>query len=102
MFLVVGNLVQRLFQFGADQELLRRRIVLDAQNVRLAADLAVFDVALPLPGRLVDGSGVPFSAGGALETGFHGVERAYLSGYIRSPHPISQKVGYRAKDDHLG
>ena len=65
-----------LLQFGCDKEFLGRRVVVDPQDVWLAADLAVFYIALPAPGGLVDGGRVPFSAGGALEAGFHGIERA--------------------------
>jgi len=61
----------RLFNFGGDKEFLRQRVVLDLQNIRLAADLAVFYVLLAASGGLVDGSRVPYSAGGALEAGFH-------------------------------
>ena len=62
------------FQFGGDEEFLRRGVVLDAKDIGLAADLAVFNVALAASGGLVDGRGVPFAAGGALETGLHGRE----------------------------
>jgi len=61
----------RSFQFGGDEELLRRGVVLDAQDIRLAANLAVFDVVLAASGGLINGSSVPFSAGSALETGLH-------------------------------
>lgn len=71
-----------LLQFGLDEEFLRRSVVLDAQDIRLAADLAIFHVALPAPSRLVDRSGVPFSAGSALESGFHHL-RAYPNRYDR-------------------
>jgi hypothetical protein len=63
-----------LFQFGCDEELLPRRVVLHAQHVRLAANLAVFDVALPPSRGLIDGGRIPFSAGRTLETGFHDAE----------------------------
>ena len=79
MFLVVGNLVQRLFEFGADQELLRRGVVLDPQDIGLAADLAVFDIGLAASSGLVHCRDVPLSAGGALEARFH-CKTAYLSG----------------------
>ena len=58
-------------QLRGDQEFLRRVVVLHAQNVRLAADLAIFDIALVASGGLVDRGGIPFSAGRALETRFH-------------------------------
>jgi len=61
----------RSFQFGGDEELLRRGVVLDAQDIWLAANLAVFDIVLAASGGLVNGSSVPFSAGSALETGLH-------------------------------
>lgn len=46
-------------------------VILDAQQVGLAAHLAVFHVGLAASGRFVDRRDVPLSAGGALETGFH-------------------------------
>ena len=42
------------FQFGGDEEFLRRGVVLDAKDIRFAADLAVFNVALAASGGLVD------------------------------------------------
>jgi hypothetical protein len=59
------------FQFGGDKEFLRRVVVLDVKNIRLAAYLAVFDVILAASGRFVHGTCIPFSAGGTLKTGFH-------------------------------
>ena len=59
-------------QFRGDEEFLRRVVVLDVKNIRLAADLAVFDVVLAATRGLIHGSCVPFPAGRALETGFHG------------------------------
>jgi hypothetical protein len=38
------------FQFRGNKEFLRRIVILDAQHTRLAADLAVFDIALPSSG----------------------------------------------------
>ncbi len=61
----------RLFQRGGDDEFLRRRIVLYAQYVGPAANLAVFDVALPASRGFVNVGGVPFSTTRALKTGFH-------------------------------
>ena len=73
------------FQFGGDEELLRRGIVLDAQDVGLAANLAVFDVVLVASGGFVNGSGVPFPAGSALETGLHRLtEHTSEPGRLRS------------------
>jgi hypothetical protein len=54
-----------------DEELIRRDVILHAEHVRLAADLAVFHVPLPASRGFVDGSLVPLSAGCALKTGLH-------------------------------
>jgi hypothetical protein len=59
------------FQLGADEELLRRDIILNLQNVGLAADLAIFHVALPAPGTRVHGGGVPLAAACALKASVH-------------------------------
>jgi hypothetical protein len=61
----------RLFQFRSDEEFFGGVVVFDAQDVRLAANLAVFDVGLAPSGRGIDGGNVPFSARGALEARFH-------------------------------
>jgi len=39
----------------------------DAQRIRLAADLAIFDVALPGSHTGIDGGLIPLTASGALE-----------------------------------
>jgi hypothetical protein len=59
------------FLRSRDEEFLRRRIVLNAQHVWLAAYLAVFDVALPPARGFVDAGGVPLSTACALEACFH-------------------------------
>lgn len=64
-------------QFCRNKEFLRGSVIFNAQHIRLAAHLAVFHIALPPPGRLVDRSSIPFSASSALETGFHGESRQY-------------------------
>jgi len=64
-------MIHASLEFGGDKEFLRRIIVLHAQNVRFAADLAILDIALAASGGLIDGSGIPFAAGGALEPRFH-------------------------------
>lgn len=61
----------RLFEFRGNKEFAGRSVVLDAQNIGFAANLAIFDVRLPAPRRLVDRGNIPLPAGGALETGFH-------------------------------
>jgi hypothetical protein len=63
-----------LFQLSRDEEFLTRRVVLHAQDVGLAADLAVFHVTLAPPGGFIDRGRIPFSAGRALEAGFHDAE----------------------------
>jgi hypothetical protein len=42
-----------LLQLRGDEECLRRIVVLNPQHIRFAADLAVFDVALPASGGFV-------------------------------------------------
>ena len=64
-------MIHTSLEFGGDKEFLRRIIVFHAQNVRFATDLAILDVALATSGGLIDGSGIPFAAGGALESRFH-------------------------------
>ena len=44
----------------------------NAEDIWLAADLAIFNVALPFPCRLIDGSFIPLSATRTNKTGFHG------------------------------
>jgi hypothetical protein len=60
------------FQFSGDEKFLRGVVVLDAKDIGLAANLAIFDVALAASSGLIHGGGVPFSARCALEAGFHG------------------------------
>jgi hypothetical protein len=59
------------FQRSRNEELLRRHIVLNAQYIWLAADLAVFNVGLPAARRFVDVGGIPFSTACALKACFH-------------------------------
>ncbi len=61
-------------QFGSDEELLRRSVILDLQNVWFAAHLAIFHVALAAAGSRVHGGGVPLAATCALEAGFHSTD----------------------------
>ena len=42
-------------QFSGNEKFLRRVVVVNAQNIRLAADLAVFDVGLFASGRFIYG-----------------------------------------------
>lgn len=60
-------------QFRADGKLLRRRIVLDTQHIRLAADLTVFNVTLTASRELVDSGDIPLATTRALKTSFHSV-----------------------------
>lgn len=62
---------RRLLELGGDPELLFFGIVFELKQVRLAANLAVLDVALTTPGGFVDVGHVPLAAAGALEAGFH-------------------------------
>jgi hypothetical protein len=48
-----------------------RIVVIDAEHVCFAADLAVFHVPLPAPGTGIDGGTVPLSAASALKTRIH-------------------------------
>ena len=57
-------------QRGPYKELLRRRIVLHSKHIGFAADLAVFDIALPASRGFIHGRGVPLSATRTLKTGF--------------------------------
>jgi len=56
---------------GRDKELPGRVVVLNAENVRLAADLAIFDVDLAAARGFVDPRRIPFTARSTLEAGFH-------------------------------
>jgi len=53
------------------KEFLRQRIVFHTKHIGLAADLAVFDIALPAAGGFVHAGDVPLSTARALETGLH-------------------------------
>ena len=58
---------RRLLELGGNPELIFFRIVFEKEQVWLAADLAVFHVALTTPGGFVDGGDVPLAAACALE-----------------------------------
>lgn len=60
----------RLFQFGSDEEFARGIVILDAQNIRLAADPTVLDVRLAASGGIHRGD-VPLATRSTLETAFH-------------------------------
>src|SRR5580698_3383426 len=62
---------RELLQFRRDEKLLRRKIVLNAQHIRLAAHLAVFHIALPPPRRLINRGHIPLPARRALKSRFH-------------------------------
>jgi len=72
-------------QFSSDEEFLRRRVVLDTKYIGLAADLAIFDLALAASRRLIHGRDIPLSAGRALEAGFH-------TSSIHSPNLLRTKA----------
>ncbi len=65
------------FQNRRDEEFLRCDVILDLQQVGLAADLAVFDVVLPPTCGFVNRGDIPLAAAGTLKASFH--ERNYLS-----------------------
>ena len=59
------------FQFCVDRIFGSRFIPGDIQDVRLAADLTVFHIALPRSSRRIDGSFIPLAATCALKTSRH-------------------------------
>jgi hypothetical protein len=60
-----------LFEFGGNTEFLQLIVERDVQDIRLTADLAVFDVLLPKSRGVVYLGVIPLAAACALETGFH-------------------------------
>lgn len=56
-----------LFQFCYGHEHASGGVPGDMQDIRFAADLAIFNVALSLATRRIDGSLIPFPASGTLE-----------------------------------
>ena len=71
MSFVVSALLNFLLKFRRHEEFLRRIVVFDVKNIRLAADLAILYVHLSTTRGFVDNSRIPFSAGGALKSRFH-------------------------------
>jgi len=59
------------FEFGSDHELIRFRVPLHGQHVRLAAHLAIFHIALFTSAAGVGGRLIPLATSGALKAGFH-------------------------------
>jgi hypothetical protein len=59
------------FQFRGDEELIRLRIPDGSQKIRLAANLAVFDILLTSTRGGVDGRFIPLATAGTLETCIH-------------------------------
>src|SRR5580698_10609752 len=57
-----------LFEFGHDDELGYLVVITDAQHIRLAADLAVFDVALRPAGGGVHRGFIPFATSCTLKS----------------------------------
>jgi hypothetical protein len=60
-----------LLQFRGNHELRQFRIIVDVKQVGLAANLAIFHVALFPSGGFVHRGLIPLTAGCALETGVH-------------------------------
>jgi hypothetical protein len=60
-----------LLQRRRNEKLLRRCVIFQAQYIRLAANLAIFDVALPPPRGFIHSRDIPLTATRALETCFH-------------------------------
>ena len=61
-------------QFRTDDVLLRGVIPADSQDIRLAANLAVFHVALARAGGKIHLGLIPFTATSTLETGKHDLQ----------------------------
>jgi hypothetical protein len=61
----------RLFELGSDVELLHLVVKGDAQHIRFAAYLAVFNVTLLEPGGMIHLRVIPLAAARTLKTGFH-------------------------------
>jgi hypothetical protein len=55
------------FELGMDDECLVSSAPADIEHIGLAADLAVFDVALMAAGGFIDEGLIPLSAAGALK-----------------------------------
>jgi hypothetical protein len=72
--------LQRLLQLRSDDKLCARFVVFNVENVRLATDLAIFDVTLATSCGLVDRGRIPFSARRALKPCFH-----WIREYRRTP-----------------
>jgi len=60
-----------LFQLRANHKILLGSVVLNTENIWLAANLAIFHVRLRAPGGLVDRRHVPLTTTGALKACFH-------------------------------
>ena len=60
-----------LFQFRPNHKFPLRRIVFDAQQVRLATDLAVFNIRLPAASVLIHRCVIKLAASGTLKSGLH-------------------------------
>src|ERR1700730_13911363 len=60
-----------LFQLRRNHKFVLPWVVLNMQEVRLAAHLAIFHVRLGASGRLVHRRLVPLAAAGTLESGLH-------------------------------
>jgi hypothetical protein len=65
------GLLSTLFQFSCNHKFLLDWIVLHAQQVWLAANLAILNVGLVATGGGVHRCLVPFATAGALESGIH-------------------------------
>ena len=60
-----------LLEFGTDKEFTGGTVVLDSKYIRLAADLAVFDIGLAPSRGLVYRGHAPLTARRTLKAGFH-------------------------------
>jgi hypothetical protein len=77
-------------QRGGNEEFLHLSIVLNPQHIRLAADLAVFHIALPAACGFIHRGGIPLAATRTLKTSFHEpLCRSFLPGGTPSPAEIS-------------
>jgi hypothetical protein len=62
---------ETLFQVRGDEEFPGTGVILDAQNIRLATDLAIFHVALTAASGFIHRGHIPFATRSALKSRLH-------------------------------
>jgi hypothetical protein len=84
------------FQVGYDEEFLRCRVVLDAQGIGFAANLAVFDVTLLASSGFIHCGRIPLAAACTLKTSFHDaiISRSFVSVSVALPKYRHWAIGY--------